>query len=98
MQPSPRFVLLLFLIAQLVDGVLTYTAVAVLGAAAEGNMLLDAAMETAGAGPALFGAKMMAAAGGLLLYVRGCHRTLGALTALYMAAAITPWLYVFHNF
>lgn len=98
MRPSPRLVLLVFFVAQLFDGLLTYTAVAVLGAGGEGNILLAAAMDAAGAGPALFGAKTVAAAGGLFLYLRGCHGILGALTALYMVGAITPWLYVFHNF
>lgn len=97
MRLSPGFVLLVFLIAQVFDGLLTYAAVAMLDIIGEGNILLAAAMEAAGAGPALLGAKTVAAAGGLLLYVRGCHGILGALTAFYMVGAITPWLYVFHN-
>lgn len=97
MRPSPRLILLVFLLAQLFDGLLTYTAVAVLGVVEEGNLLLATAMQAAGAGPALFGAKMIAAGCGLLLYIRGCHSILGALTGLYFLAAITPWLYVFHN-
>lgn len=97
MRPSPTLVLLIFLIAQLSDGLLTYTAVAVLEVVGEGNLLLAAIMDAAGAGPALFGAKSVAAAGGLLLYLRGWHGILGALTAFYMIGAITPWLYVFHN-
>jgi hypothetical protein len=97
MRPSPMFVLLVFLLAQVFDGLLTYAAVAVLEVIGEGNLLLAAVMDAAGAGPALVGAKTLAAAGGLLLYLRGCHGTLGALTAFYMVGAITPWLYVFHN-
>jgi hypothetical protein len=97
MRPSPRLILLVFLVAQVFDGLLTYTAVAVLEVVGEGNLLLAAAMDAAGAGPALLGAKTVAAAGGLLLYLRECHGTLGILTALYMVGAITPWLYVFHN-
>jgi hypothetical protein len=97
MRPSPGFVLIVFLVAQVFDGLLTYTAVAVLQVIGEGNLLLAAAMEAAGAGPALVGAKTIAAAGGLILYLRGCHGILGALTAFYMVGAITPWLYVFHN-
>jgi hypothetical protein len=49
------------------------------------------------AGPALVGAKTLAAACGVLLYLRGFHGILGALTGLYMLLAITPWLFVFHN-
>jgi hypothetical protein len=33
----------------------------------------------------------------VLLYLRGFHGILGALTGLYMLLAITPWLFVFHN-
>lgn len=93
----PRLILLLFLVAQVSDGLLTYMAVAVLGVVGEGNVLLATAMQVAGAGPALIGAKAIAAACGVLLYVRGFHGILGALTGLYMLLAITPWLFVFHN-
>jgi hypothetical protein len=85
-----------FLLMQVSDGVLTYLAVGVLGVVGEGNVLLDAAMHWLGAGPALLGAKTIASACGVLLYVRGCHIILGALTGLYAIAAITPWLLVFH--
>ncbi len=97
MRPSPRLVLLVFLVAQLFDGLLTYTAVAVLGVVEEGNVLLAAAMQLAGAGPALFGAKTIAALCGVLLYARGLDGVLGLLTGLYMLAAIAPWLVVFHR-
>ena len=97
MRPTPRLILLLFLVAQLVDGILTYLAVGVLGVVEEGNLLLATAMQVAGAGPALFGAKTIAATCGILLYIRGFYLVLGALTGLYMLAAITPWLLVFHN-
>ena len=39
----------------------------------------------------------LAAACGVLLYVRGFYTVLGALTGLYLLAAITPWLMVFHS-
>lgn len=97
MQPTPRLILLVFMLLQLVDGILTYTAVAMLGVVGEGNMLLATAMQMAGPGPALVGAKTLAAGCGLILYVRGFYGVLGALTALYIVAAITPWLMVFHN-
>jgi hypothetical protein len=97
MQLTPRLILLVFMLLQLVDGLLTYTAVAMLGVVGEGNMLLATAMQMAGPGPALVGAKTLAAGCGLILYVRGFYGVLGALTALYIVAAITPWLMVFHN-
>ena len=97
MRPTPRLILLVFLLLQVFDGILTYTAVAWLGVVGEGNMLLAAAMKVAGPGPALLGAKTIAAACGMLLYLRGFYAVLGALTGLYLFVAITPWLMVFHN-
>ena len=97
MRPTPRLILLVFLLAQIFDGILTYVAVAWLGVVGEGNALLAAAMHLAGAGPALFGAKTLASCCGVLLYVRGFYGTLGALTGLYLLAAITPWLMIFHS-
>jgi hypothetical protein len=63
----------------------------------EGNLLLAQAMRFAGAGPALVGAKSLAAGCGLLLHTRGLHAVLGVLTGLYFLAAIGPWLVVFHS-
>jgi hypothetical protein len=97
MRPSPRLVLVVFLLAQFFDGILTYLAVAWLGVVGEGNLLLATAMHMVGPGPALFSAKMLAAGCGLLLYLRGLHGTLGALTGIYFLVAIAPWLLVFHN-
>jgi Domain of unknown function (DUF5658) len=97
MRPSPRLILFVFLLAQVLDGLLTYTAVSVLGVVEEGNLLLAAAMDLAGSGPALVAAKTIAAICGVLLYVRGWYGVLGLLTGLYMVAAITPWLVVFHR-
>lgn len=97
MRPTPRLTLLVFLILQVFDGLLTYVAVAMLGVVGEGNILLATAMHLAGAGPALFGAKALAASCGVLLYIRGFHGVLGMLTGLYLVGAITPWLIVFHN-
>jgi hypothetical protein len=97
MTPTPRLILLVFLLLQVFDGVLTYVAVAMLGVVSEGNLLLATAMHFAGAGPALFGAKALAAGCGILLYFRGFHGILGILTGLYLVGAITPWLMVFHN-
>jgi hypothetical protein len=97
MRPTPRLILIVFLLAQVFDGILTYVAVAWLGVVGEGNLLLAAAMNLAGAGPALLGAKTLAAGCGVLLYTRGLHGVLGVLTGLYILAAIGPWLLVFHT-
>ena len=91
-----RLVLLLFIVAQACDGVFTYVAVNAFGLQAEGNVLLATWMGIIGPAPALLGAKLLALACGVLLYIRGVHRVLAALTALYAVGAVGPWL-VFLN-
>ena len=97
MRPTPRLILLVFLLLQLFDGLLTYTAVAVLGVVGEGNVLLATTMNFIGAGPTLVAAKGLAAGCGLLLYIHRFYVVLGALTGLYLFGAIGPWLVVFHS-
>jgi hypothetical protein len=92
-----RAVLWLFLIAQACDGALTYAGVRAYGIAAEGNMILATWMMLVGPFPTLFVAKVVAAAGGVLLYARGVHRTLALLTLLYIVGAIGPWIIVFQT-
>jgi hypothetical protein len=89
-----RLVLLLFLVAQVCDGVFTYVAVHALGIGAEGNRLLAVAMTSLGPLPTLIAAKCLAAAAGVLLYVRHWHGTLAIVTVLYAIAALGPWLLV----
>jgi hypothetical protein len=90
-----RLTLLLFLTAQGFDGLFTYIAVHAYGVHAEGNVLIATWMALVGPGAALFGAKTVAGACGLLLYARGLHRTLSLLTVLYVIGAIGPWLMVY---
>jgi len=90
-----RVMLLLFLSAQAFDGLFTYAAVHAYGLHAEGNILIATWMALVGPAAALFGAKTVAAACGVLLYLRGVHRTLTLLTVLYVIGAIGPWMIVF---
>ncbi|HUF48754.1 MAG TPA: hypothetical protein VMM93_13135 [Vicinamibacterales bacterium] len=92
---APRLILLIFLVLQAYDGLFTYTAVRALGISAEGNALLATWMMLVGPGSALVGAKLLAAASGMFVYVRGLHRVLAALTGIYLAAAVGPWTYIF---
>ena len=91
---AARVILLLFLAAQAFDGVFTYAAVQAHGLAAEGNMLLATWMALIGPAPALVGAKMLAGACGILLSLKGVHKTLAVLTAFYALGAVGPWLVV----
>jgi hypothetical protein len=90
-----RVVLVLFLAAQCFDGLFTYAAIHAYGPHAEGNVLISTWIALVGPAAALFGAKTVASACGVLLYLRGMHRTLLLLTAVYGVGAIGPWLVVF---
>jgi hypothetical protein len=89
-----RLILIVFVVLQEADGLITYSAVTIFGPHAEGNPLLETWMHVAGPGPALLGAKLLACACGVLLYTLGIRRTLAALTAFYVVAGIGPWLHV----
>jgi hypothetical protein len=93
----PQLVFVLFLVAQVCDGLLTYAAVDLFGIAAEGNPLLVTWMGLVGPEPALLGAKLLASGCGILLYLVGTHRVLLGLTVFYGAAAVGPWLAIYHQ-
>jgi hypothetical protein len=92
-----RVVLLLFLVAQMFDGLFTYVAVNAVGTHVEGNAFLAAWMNLIGPGPTLVTAKCVAALAGVFVYYRGMHNLLAGLTALYGLAAIGPWLFVYQT-
>jgi hypothetical protein len=91
----PRLWLALFVVLQMADGVLTYAAVDRFGTGAEGNPILVTWILMVGAAPALLGAKLLACACGGVLYAAGVHRVLAGLVALYLFAAVMPWLQIF---
>lgn len=91
----PRLWLAIFVVLQVADGVLTYAAVNRFGASAEGNPILAAWIVITGAAPALVAAKLLACACGGVLYAAGVHRVLVGLSALYLFAAVVPWLQIF---
>jgi hypothetical protein len=84
-------VLATFLLVQVLDGALTYTGVISFGVSIEGNPLLGWLMTLVGEGPALAGTKVLAGCCGIALHLTAVHRVLGALTCIYLAAAIVPW-------
>jgi hypothetical protein len=90
----PRLWLAIFIVLQLADGILTYAAVTQFGSGAEGNPIVATWIVLTGAAPALFGAKLLACACGGILYVTGVHRILAGLSALYLLAAVVPWLQI----
>ena len=84
-------VLVVFLFAQLSDGVLTYVGVSTFGAAIEANPLLAWYIAMFGAGIAVFGAKAFAVACAAALHCLERHRTVGVLSIVYLALAVLPW-------
>ena len=90
----PRLWFAIFVVLQLADGILTYAAVQQFGSAAEGNPIVATWIVLTGAAPALVGAKLLACACGGVLYVAGVHRVLAGLSALYLLAAVVPWLQI----
>ena len=90
----PRLWLVLFVLLQLADGVLTYAAVERFGTAAEGNPILAWLMSAYGEVIALAGAKILAACCGVALHVLAVDRLLAVLTLVYIGAALVPWTLV----
>ena len=85
-------VIVLFLLAQAADGVMTYVGVATYGVTMEANPLLAVMMATFGQGATIAAAKVTAAALGISLHLVGVHRVLAILTCVYMIGAILPWV------
>ncbi len=83
---------LLFLVAQASDGVLTYVGVSIYGVAIEGNPVIGWLMEAMGEGLALTTAKLTAGTLGILLHLSSVHKAVALLTVFYFAAAVFPWL------
>lgn len=95
--PYGRVTLVLFVVFQLFDGLLTYVAVSSFGHAVEGNPILATWMALVGPLPTLVVAKAGACVCGVILYAHGTHRALASLTVLYFIAAVAPWLYLLSN-
>ena len=94
---TARLILAMFLVAQACDGLFTYFAVQTYGIMAEGNILVATWIALVGAGPALVGAKLLAASCGVLLYYLDRRTVLLGLTVFYGFVAVGPWLTIFHQ-
>jgi hypothetical protein len=81
----------LFLLAQSLDGVFTYVGVITYGPGIEANPLISGLMRHFGEEAGLIGAKAVACALGIALHLRQVHGAVALLTAFYAAAALLPW-------
>ena len=86
--------LLVFLLAQALDGVLTYIGVSTYGLHVEGNPLIGWLMVAMGQGPALAAAKLTAGFFGVVLHLTAVHRAVALLAGFYLIVAVVPWLVV----
>jgi hypothetical protein len=84
--------LLLFLLAQACDGVLTYVGVTIYGLQMEGNPLISWMIAAMGQGPALTAAKLTAGGFGIALHLSSVHKAVAMLTAFYVVVAVVPWI------
>ena len=85
-----------FLLAQVLDGVLTYIGVSTYGITVEGNPLISWLMTSLGEGPGLATAKVTAGGFGIALHVAGVHRAVALLAAFYYVVAIGPWVTILY--
>ena len=84
-----------FLVVQYLDGVLTYLGVTMWGPGIEANPIVSSAMIAGGLAVGIGGAKAVAIGFGILLHLRGVHRLVALLTAIYFTVAILPWTALF---
>jgi hypothetical protein len=84
-----------FLLVQILDGSLTYLGLHIWGPSIEANPVVSSAVSYAGVAGGLAGAKLTAMMLGIVLHLKGVHRTVAFLTAFYVAVAIVPWAILF---
>jgi len=87
-------VLAMFLTMQVLDGLLTFWGVSVLGVDVEANGLLVTSMGAMGAPRALLSAKLLGCLCGYILYRTEYYRVLAIASGLYLGLAIIPWLVI----
>ena len=85
-------VLLVFLMAQCLDGVLTYVGVVTYGTTIEANPIIATMMAHFGHGVALMAAKTIAGLLGICLHLRQVHLAVAVLAVFYVGVAVIPWV------
>jgi hypothetical protein len=87
---------IVFLLAQVSDGVLTYIGVSTYGHSIEGNPLITWLMSVMGEGPGLATAKLTAGVFGMLLHLSAVHKAVAILAGFYIVVAVIPWLAILY--
>lgn len=87
---------IVFLLAQASDGVLTYIGVSIYGYGIEGNPIITWLMAQMGEGPGLAAAKLTAGGFGIALHLSAVHKAVAALAGFYVVVAIIPWVAILY--
>jgi hypothetical protein len=90
-----KAVMLVFVLTQVADGLFTYFGIKMFGAAIEGNPLVAWYVTAYGAGVCGRGREGPGAGVWSGAALRAMHRTIGALTIIYLTAAVWPWFQIF---
>jgi len=91
-----EIVLLAFITVQVLDGVMSYIGVNTLGTHIEANPVVAWYATVLGPATAFTLVKLFAIGCGTVLYLAARHRTVAALTLIYLAFAVLPWVLVLH--
>jgi hypothetical protein len=84
--------LVIFLLAQASDGVLTYIGVSTYGVRMEGNPFIGWLMCAMGQAAGLATAKIAAGFFGIALHLSAVHKAVALLAVFYVAVAVVPWV------
>lgn len=90
--------IIIFLCAQVLDGVFTYMGVHAFGPTIEANPLIAWLMGQLGPAAALASAKSVAIVLGAFLHLVQVHLAVAMLTLVYLALAIGPWTHLLYFF
>ena len=90
-------VMVAFVVTQVLDGLLTYRGIREFGVELEGNPLIALAMSALGVRTALFLFKTLATLFGFVIYSHRYYRVLAVMTAVYVVAAIAPWILILYT-
>ena len=90
--------LVIFLLAQALDGVLTYVGVSTFGARMEGNPFIGWMMSAMGQAAGLATAKLAAGVFGIALHLSAVHKAVALLAVFYVAVAVLPWIVILFYF
>jgi hypothetical protein len=85
----------LFVVVQALDGILTYLGLHLWGTSIEANPLVSSAVSFVGVGTGLAATKLFAVGLGMVLHLRQVHMVVACLAAFYIVAAIVPWTLLF---